>query len=138
MRWISLLLVAFLVACPRKSDPDKIEAVHESTSSSHATPPPADDLDASIDLAISMLEKKSYRVFLERFIAPEDRPKLLKDGGIDAILPEFSKYKADGVLEMLRSIRGTKPTTKGNEAVFEAKDKDIRWVLEDGKWYIRN
>jgi hypothetical protein len=97
------------------------------------------DLDASIDLAISMLEAKAYRPFLERFIAPSDRPKLLKDGGFDAILPEFEQDKAERLLATLRAIRGRAPRREGARATYEVPgEKDITWVLEKGRWYIKN
>jgi hypothetical protein len=134
-------MLAGLLACTcsRKSDPDAIEPVHESVaSSSHASPPADDDLGATIDLAISMLENESYREFLDRFIAPMDRPKVLKEGGIEKLLPSFAKDKAQELLAMLRAIRGTKPRMSGDEAVFGTQDKDMHWVLDHGKWYIRN
>ena len=137
---IPAVMVGMLAcACSRKSGQDTIEPVHESvSSSSHASPPADDDLGATIDLAISMLEQKSYRAFLERFIAPIDRPKLLKEGGIDKMLPAFADEKAQSLLEMLRAIRGKKPRMSDDEAVFETPDKDMHWVLDHGKWYIRN
>lgn len=95
------------------------------------------DLDATIEVAIRMLEAKQYRAFLERFIAPRDRPKLLRDGGVDKLLPEFEAEKAERVLALLKGLRGRPPRREGARAIFEG-DKRIVWVQEGGRWYIEN
>jgi hypothetical protein len=137
-RFAVVLLAVAVAGCSRCSDREKITPVHESVSGSSTSPPVDEDLGATIDLAISMLKQKQYRAFLERFIAPIDRPKLLKDGGIDELLPAFANSKAKDLLVMLTSIRNAKPRMEGDEAVFVTETKDIHWVLDHGKWYIRN
>ena len=124
----------------RRGDADSIEAPHDPIASSSATTQvsPVDALHAAIESAIAMLEKKSYREFLERFVAPADRKKLFADGGIEKILPDFARDKAQPLLEMLRSIRDGKPRMEGADAVFDTKDKEMHWVLDGGEWYIRN
>jgi hypothetical protein len=95
------------------------------------------DLSASLEIAIRMLENKQYRAFLERFVAPKDRPKLLRDGGIDKLLPEFESDKAARLLEMLRALRGRTPRREGARAVFDG-DQRIVWIREGGRWFIEN
>ncbi len=97
------------------------------------------DLAATIELAIAMLEHKEHRAFLERFIAPEDRRKLLEDGGIDALLPSFAADKADALLEILRDLRGRSPRREGQRAIFDrGGNKEVIWVFANGRWYIKN
>jgi hypothetical protein len=97
------------------------------------------DLDASIDVAISMLTSKAYREFLLEFVSPQDREAFDKKGGIDAILPEFASDKAEKLLALLRKLHGVVPERNGAKARFEVKDeKTITWILVDAKWYIMN
>jgi hypothetical protein len=99
----------------------------------------ARDLGASIQVAILMLEAKEHRAFLLEFVAPEDVPHFEKDGGIDGILPGFIREKADALLVILRKMQSVTPTREGRRATFELPgEKDLTWIEDAGRWYLKN
>jgi hypothetical protein len=88
-----------------------------------------------------MLERQQYRAFLEEFVAPEDRPRFDREGGLDKIAVEFAKGKAQRLLAMLRAVQHKAPRREDNRAIYEGDEdspKDLVWVLENGAWYIKN
>jgi hypothetical protein len=96
---------------------------------------------ARIDSAIVMLEAGSYREFLQEFVDPE----FVEHKGVDAIMEEFEKEKADELLEVLKEIRTAKPTYSkhGTIAAFKVPEHHhvagpLRFVRVDRVWYIQN
>jgi hypothetical protein len=97
------------------------------------------DLDASIGYGIQLLEEQRYREFVLDFAAPVDRAALQQHGGIDGILPEFSKHKAPKLLEYFRAAKRGQPTRDGDLATFTLDGAvTLIFVRDHGRWYLRN
>ncbi len=150
---LAALMMAGALACATKAAPSVVMApVASGVPSSGTAPvtaasplavaaPSGDrgDLDSSIAIAIRMLEEKDYREFLEEFVAPDDRAHFEADGGLEKILPEFADDKADKLLQILKKTQGRTPRREENRAVFDSpRSKEVTWVLDHGRWYIKN
>jgi hypothetical protein len=104
------------------------------------------ELKGAIDSGIVMLRTEEYRGFLDRFLSPDQRADILGgEGGLDALVEMFKTEKAGLLLDVLKSISGSKPSfDKGKTlATFKLpKKSNGRGVIEfrriDGVWYIRN
>ncbi|MBS1911853.1 MAG: hypothetical protein JST22_07690 [Bacteroidetes bacterium] len=102
-------------------------------------------LRAAIDSGIAMLESQHYRDFLDRFVEPSQRTKVMEGMEMDAKARQFGMEKADMVLEALKSIRRRKPTMTedGSIATFRLPKKidshrSIEFSRVDGVWYLRD
>ncbi|HEX8844449.1 MAG TPA: hypothetical protein VF791_07385 [Pyrinomonadaceae bacterium] len=113
------------------------------------------DLNSSIEQAISMLEAKQYKEFLQEFFNPEEMANALKRQSLDNLAGEFSKSKAGLLLGVLKRIKGRQPqySSDQTEARFSlASDtdlpvdpdptaRDINYIAfkkVNGVWYIKN
>jgi hypothetical protein len=128
--WIVGLLGGTLVALP-----------------AHAEGPPA-DLARAIGEGIALLEAGKHHEFLARFIDPDERRDLVKDGPIEAVVREFAKDHAAEDLRIFRVIHARTPTIDGDRATFRFSGVDIGNESDktqgmgfrkvNGFWYLQN
>lgn len=100
-------------------------------------------LRAAIDSGIALLEAQQWKPFLERFIVPAQKEAVMRIGGIDELVKEFTDEKAMVLLNALKDVRLRTP--KFNEAKSTATLRltkrlgghaTIVFQLVDGAWYI--
>jgi hypothetical protein len=106
---------------------------------------PREKLETAIPKAIRLLEAKEYETFLKTFIAPDDFKKVTKDVSLEEFAMRFGKDHAATLLQVLKAVKGTKPTLDpdGTKATFKhdikgAPKDSITFVKVDNFWYIQN
>jgi hypothetical protein len=102
-------------------------------------------LETAIPEGIRLLEAKEYKVFVEIFVPPADLKKIIEGSSLEEFAKKFGERKAPRLLEILKEIKGTKPSLddNGTEATFSLKEekdgkKSITFVKIDKYWYIKN
>lgn len=102
-------------------------------------------LETAIPEGIRLLEAKEYATFLKNFVEPEHFKLLTQSVPLEKFAQKFGEGKAELMLEVLRSIRGTNPTmdASGTLATYTLKEPPkvrptIVWVKVEDRWYIRN
>jgi len=102
-------------------------------------------LETAIPEGIRLLEAKEYKVFVEIFVPPADLKRIVEGSSLEEFAKKFGERKAPRLLEILKEIKGTKPSldesgTKATFALKEEKDgkKSITFVKVDKYWYIKN
>jgi hypothetical protein len=108
---------------------------------------PREDLNVLIPYGISLLETKQYAKAVETPAEPEMLKKVLQreKKSLDEFAAEFGDEKAEPLLKMLKSVRGTKPelSEDGTKATFTAEEqpnaKSKIVFIKTGKlWSIKN
>ncbi len=102
-------------------------------------------LETLIPEGIRILEAKEYKTFVEIFVPPDELKKITEGTSLEEFAKTFGERKAPRLLEILKEIKGTKPSLddNGTKATFvlkEEKDgkKAITFVKVDKYWYIQN
>ena len=102
-------------------------------------------LETAIPEGLRLLEAKEYKAFVEVFVAPADLKKITERTSLEEFAKDFGDRKAPLLLEVLKEIKGTKPSlddngTKATFALKEERDgkKSITFVKIDKYWYIKN
>jgi hypothetical protein len=102
-------------------------------------------LETAIPEGIRLLEAKEYKVFVEIFVPPADLKKIIEGSSLEEFAKKFGERKAPRLLEILKEIKGTKPSLddNGTEATFSLKEekdgkKSITFIKVDKYWYIKN
>lgn len=94
-----------------------------------------------------LLKKKKYAAFLQRFISPKDKKRILGSSSMKALAPRFGKYKAAMLLSVFEWIHDQKPTLSKNQkqATYSLKGfrsstpkKELRFVKIQGIWYVQD
>ena len=106
---------------------------------------PREKLETAIPEAIRLLEAKEYETFLKTFVVPDDFQKITKKMWLNEFATQFGKDKAADLLQVLKSVKGKKPTldSKEKKATFKHKVKgvpkdSISFVKVENFWYIQN
>jgi len=106
---------------------------------------PRENLISAITDAIFLLENKKYQSFIEKYALPEDLEKILKKESMDELVENFSKGKAQKVLNALKLAKELTPKFEenGSKAIFLKNDvggmsKDMVFKKVDKLWYIAN
>ena len=102
-------------------------------------------LETAIPEGIRLLEAKKYKVFVEIFVPPADLKKIRERTSLEELAKSFGERKAPILLEVLKEIKGTKPSLDdtGTKATFALKEKtggkkSITFVKIEKYWYITN
>jgi len=102
-------------------------------------------LETSIPEGIRLLEAKEHKAFVEIFVPPADLKKITEGTSLEEFAKKFGERKAPRLLEILKEIKGTKPSLddNGTKATFALKEekngkKSITFVKIDKYWYIKN
>jgi hypothetical protein len=110
-------------------------------------PDPREDLNLLISHAVSLLETKQYAKAIETLADPEALKKALEreKKSIDELAASFAEDKAGPLLEVLKSIRGTKPelSDEGRRASFsidhpEIPKKKLIFAKNGKLWSLQN
>src|SRR6476620_10429903 len=93
-------------------------------SSAARGPDPREKLETAIPEAVRLLEKKQYKEFLKKFLAPDDLKEATKEVTLDKLAEEFGKKKAAALLKAFKQLKGIKPTmeTNGKKVTYRLKD----------------
>lgn len=102
-------------------------------------------LETAIPDGIRLLESKEYKAFVENFVPPADLKKIIEGTSLEEFAKNFGERKAPRLLEVLKEIKGTKPSLddKGTKATFALKEekhgkKSITFVKVAKLWYLKN
>ena len=108
-------------------------------------PDPRENLDTAIPEAIRLWEQKDYEGLLKTFVAPVDFERITAKKPLPEFAKQFGEEKADNLLTVLNSIKGTMPKLSEDKAMatFEFKERimgksDIQFQKIDKYWYIKN
>jgi hypothetical protein len=108
-------------------------------------PDPRENLDTAIPEAIRLLEKKDYEGLLKAFVAPMELERITSSKPLPEFAKLFGENKAELLLKVLLSVKGTMPTLSEDKATatFELQEKangkgDIQFQKIDKYWYIKN
>ena len=102
-------------------------------------------LEKAVPYAISLLEAKNYKTFLETFMPPEELKEATSEMTIDEMARGFARRsKGADMLKALKMIKGMKPTLeeKGTVAIFQLPgdgvkgNKEFKFVRVGKNWYI--
>jgi hypothetical protein len=101
------------------------------------------ELGAAIAEASGMLERHDYRAFLERYVAPDERAAVLGGAPIETRAEQFGRVAAAKLLGRLKAVRVSacqldEKKTTATCPLGGEPDKDPRFTLVDGRWYLRN
>lgn len=109
-----------------------------------------EDLGQAILQGIAMLEAKEYEKFLERYVPPADKARMLEYSAppgrpaksMKEIAQEFGKENGERLLAVLKFVKDQKPefSEEGAKANFtppKAVHK-VEFKKVDGKWYVSN
>jgi len=105
---------------------------------------PREKPETAVPEGIRLLEAKDYATFLTNFVPPDDLKKITAKASLDEFAKRFGENKAPQLLQVLKSIRDSKPALdpSGKKATYELKEqiegkKSIIWVKVDKYWYIQ-
>jgi hypothetical protein len=93
------------------------------------------ELQATIDLAISLLDEGNYEAFIDRFVHPDDRETMPEQADLMAT---FAEAKADTLAEALREARGSKAELAAGRATFQVGQRPLVFERHEDTWYLRN
>lgn len=106
---------------------------------------PREKVDTAVLEGIRLLEAKDYVKFLKEFVAPDDFKNLTAKGTLEEFAKKFGENKGPRLLQVLKSIKDSKPTLDKDEktATYEMKEsiggkKEIKFKKIDKYWYIQN
>jgi hypothetical protein len=108
--------------------------------------PKAETLEEAIALALDMLTSYRHEEMLERFIAPDDKKRILERQTMKELAQKFAERKANRLIDCLKYVKGRPPEMSegGSRAKFDLGGSnikgpnDITFVRIGDVWYIGN
>lgn len=108
-------------------------------------PESRESLETIVPEGIRLLEAKEHKVFVEVFVPPTDLKKITEGTSMEEFVKMFGDRKAARLLDVLKDIKGTKPSLEdnGTKATFTLNQeiggkKSIAFVKVEKYWYIKN
>lgn len=100
-------------------------------------------LEKTIEKAITLLENREFRTFIESIFEPSELEEIKRAGNFDTIIANFPKSNAPELLKALRTIRTATPRVSSDGKIVWYKSLDvgpreIAFVFVNGAWYIPN
>jgi hypothetical protein len=147
----SMLLIAFFIGCDNKSGDDANGSetgnneTTETTSTndgdtSESSVSPKDEIIATINEMIELIEEEKFRELLENHADPEFVQDKIDSGEFDMVVENFTDTKAAELKDMLMIIKDQEPeaTDDSNVYKFANEERDVFFKKVDGKWYLMN
>ncbi|SRR5579883_2248084 len=103
---------------------------------------PQRELRATVDEAIAMLDRGDHAQFLERFVAPDERERVLGGAPLEVRARQFGQQAGARMLRRLRAVRPADCRLDEQKHEYDclvgAMEPDLVFAKIAGRWYLRN